>query len=208
MGTRVLILNNGKRWLVTHWDGYPETMQKTLRDMTVGMELKRKLAKVHKIDTDYTKGQLNGDFIEFIYDIRGRNDVWYTPVGFGVFSGAEQEKWGAMGTEMFGTKVLAYAGGRLARKMQPLFPFALVKSHVTRRGRIVRGHVRRKTGTARVLKSGYQRGRTTAHDKTLSAMLPGKRMSHTGNIYYEHRADRTDVVKEHGLKTRRFRKTR
>jgi len=45
----------------------------------------------------------------------------------------------------------------------------------------------------RHLKTGKQIGRTSKSvDSKRKALLPGKRISKTGNIYYENRANRSD----------------
>ncbi|MCH8945832.1 MAG: LPXTG cell wall anchor domain-containing protein, partial [Nanoarchaeota archaeon] len=53
---------------------------------------------------------------------------------------------------------------------------------------------------ARVLKRGYgQTGETDiGHDQKVRALLPGKRISKKGKVYYERRMDHSDV---HGKKS-------
>ena len=48
----------------------------------------------------------------------------------------------------------------------------------------------------KILKSvGFQRGKSNKSDDLLyQAMLPGKRMSKKGNIYYEYRKNRSDLT--------------
>ncbi len=51
-----------------------------------------------------------------------------------------------------------------------------------------------------VYKKDIQHGSTNIYrDKRLTAMPPGKRISKTGKIYFEYRANRSDTGKSKGL---------
>jgi len=66
-----------------------------------------------------------------------------------------------------------------------------------RKGRPVRGHTRFKGDWRGVVKrSHHQTGKTNfAADFQRKAEKPGKRRSEAGNVYYEHRRNRSDVGK-------------
>jgi hypothetical protein len=65
--------------------------------------------------------------------------------------------------------------------------------------------VKRKSRVARVLKAAKRvRGKSKRkYDKMILALKPGKRVSAYGNVYYEYRANRSDVRGRVRGKTRR-----
>jgi hypothetical protein len=68
--------------------------------------------------------------------------------------------------------------------------------------------LKRKSRVPRVLKSAKKvRGKSKRkYDKMILALKPGKRISASGNVYYEHRANRSDVRGRVRGKTRRSKK--